>query len=1055
LIGGLLLTAVFGFAYWYLSSALLAARVAAKLAEMYGGRVTVGGASVGTKESTLRDVSFFEPDRPNRPWLTVDRIDTDLTLRGALQGKSPNHLELRGLTVLLRFDAQGKLLTQLPAHRPDQPNALGEVPEITVTGSKLFCVGPGRRQAAFEDVAGSFKPGLGRASISGHAVSPIYGGWTVDGWFDSAASTISLTATTDSELAVSQEMLERLPFLAPETWQQVQTHGDTTAAVTLVYDGAKNTLNYDVHLQTRAVDLRVAAIDLEGDDLSGQVRIADGQVWFQDVKGRLADGKIDIDGHLDLTQPALQLELTKATLEGVDARKLPASWSIPPQLTGSIDVAFKLTFSDGGGKIHISGTGSGEVREARLAGQPAAGPVKLALREAGAATFLDCQFHLPPSPMSALAAGFQSSLPPATEGLLELDAKASLPLDTIADARTYKGTGQGTLTAAKVLGLPLETLQLPLRIDEGDLHVDNAQGKLPEAGSFSASLVLNGSPPYNYRVDLGSIDLDLAVLEKLDPMLRPNFPVTGRLYGKAVLDGRIQPLLVNTVGSATLQNCEVGPIKAANLQGHWKGLWTPASDGHGPTLDIAADLTAPTMVSYGVHASDVSGAVRLEAGKFTGKMEGKTLGGTFEADAELDHVAQNVPGHPGTGKLRLHRIGLSRLAALGGGDGDYAIRGFADGEMAFQFDVDDFHPVGRGRITIGDLTWQDKLLTTRIQADVVLDPKELTVQDVSATIAQGTVLGRVVLPREPGRAGWFRIEIDGADAAQVLAPWPELAEHVAGSLEVRLRGTLGTEWSGSADLALQRGKILGVEVVEWRVPARWSLRPSDGQGQIEIRDSTAQVGQGRASAQASAMWDHGLTMTGQVQFVDVEMKQALSESKFGRGRATGRLDFGGDHMVGIDDLKATLDATMRSTQAFEIPLLRPVAPLLGLAPGTTFQSGEVKARLAKSVVHIEKLTMADGPLQLYADGNVTLQGRVDLELTANAGKLNNIAAMLGFRIPQTGFIGRDLLVKATTALSPRLMSMHIRGTLHEPRVEVVPLPILTEQALRFFAGALQ
>src|SRR5204862_3690349 len=114
--------------------------------------------------------------------------------------------------------------------------------------------------------------------------------------------------------------------------------------------------------------------------------------------------------------------------------------------------------------------------------------------------------------------------------------------------------------------------------------------------------------------------------------------------------------------------------------------------------------------------------------------------------------------------------------------------------------------------------------------------------------------------------------------------------------------------------------------------------------------------------------------------------------------------------------------------------------------------GDLRARLAKGVVYVERLSLQDGALQVYADGNLTLQGRVNLDVTANTGKLTNIGAALGWRVSPTGTIARELLKKATTALSPRLVHLHVTGTVREPTVQVTPLPLLTEQALRFFAG---
>src|SRR5271170_8217907 len=97
---------VFG-ARCYLASHWVAARVAAKLSELYGGVVQVGGARVGTSETVLFDVALFEPGDSVHPWLTIDRLEADLSLRDALSGASPTRVALHGPTVTLRFDEEG------------------------------------------------------------------------------------------------------------------------------------------------------------------------------------------------------------------------------------------------------------------------------------------------------------------------------------------------------------------------------------------------------------------------------------------------------------------------------------------------------------------------------------------------------------------------------------------------------------------------------------------------------------------------------------------------------------------------------------------------------------------------------------------------------------------------------------------------------------------------------------------------------------------------------------------------------------------------------------
>src|SRR5271163_4102409 len=80
------LTAVAGGVRYYLSSHFVAARVAAKLGELYGGRLQVGSADVGVQQTILRDVKLFEADDTKEPWLIADRLKADISLGDVLAG---------------------------------------------------------------------------------------------------------------------------------------------------------------------------------------------------------------------------------------------------------------------------------------------------------------------------------------------------------------------------------------------------------------------------------------------------------------------------------------------------------------------------------------------------------------------------------------------------------------------------------------------------------------------------------------------------------------------------------------------------------------------------------------------------------------------------------------------------------------------------------------------------------------------------------------------------------------------------------------------------------
>ena len=388
---------------FYLASDFVVAKVAAQLEELYGGTVHVGGAAVGTQHTVLTDVAFFEQGDTSQPWLRIDRLEADLSLADAVGGVAPSRLVVHGLTVTLKFDAEGRLLLDLPPRRANTNSPLEKLPKITVADSTIRLIGPGTRKLVFDDVALTLTPGTDRHTFQGQGRSPTCGTCTARGWIDCIQSQVLLMAQSVGDVAVTQPLLETLPFVEAETWQEVQAEGATPVVATLRYDWKKSKRSYRVELRPKKATIRVPAIDLAATDVAGSVEIADARVLLRDLQGQSSGGTLAVDGDLDFTQPGVCVDLTKLVVQDAKVRQLPAQWSLPPQLEGDLYGACRLRVVCHNGKTHAEGTGSGEVRQARLAGQPTAGPIRLELQEIDQNTHLRMDLHLPPCEMSTWA----------------------------------------------------------------------------------------------------------------------------------------------------------------------------------------------------------------------------------------------------------------------------------------------------------------------------------------------------------------------------------------------------------------------------------------------------------------------------------------------------------------------------------------------------------------------------------------------------------------------------------------------------------------------------
>jgi translocation and assembly module TamB len=260
---------------------------------------------------------------------------------------------------------------------------------------------------------------------------------------------------------------------------------------------------------------------------------------------------------------------------------------------------------------------------------------------------------------------------------------------------------------------------------------------------------------------------------------------------------------------------------------------------------------------------------------------------------------------------------------------------------------------------------------------------------------------------------------------------------------------------------LARGKVYGVDVAEWRLPVEFTYHPRHGRGQIDVRDSTAQLCQGRASGEASFGFGVTSRVEGNWRFTDLDLRSLMRSTgetgSMAAGRVTGRLKFGGNEVHSLDDVNATLDATLSQTQALQLPVLRLLVPFVrpGMA-STTFQKGDLQARMSKGVIRVQHLSLASDLMKMVVEGTMTKEGRLDLEATATTGTLtgldNATLLVLARDVPAVGPIPVALIAQLSTFLANRAIHLRISGTVRNPSVQVETAQLLTEEAIRLLLG---
>jgi hypothetical protein len=276
---------------------------------------------------------------------------------------------------------------------------------------------------------------------------------------------------------------------------------------------------------------------------------------------------------------------------------------------------------------------------------------------------------------------------------------------------------------------------------------------------------------------------------------------------------------------------------------------------------------------------------------------------------------------------------------------------------------------------------------------------------------------------------------------------------------MRLFTRLGPEWSGSGQVTMTRGKLFGVTVRDATFPLGWAFAPG-GPGELRLRDAAAQASRGRLTARATLAWGGETRLDGQTRFSGVDLGEFLrqyTDTRVAGGLASGRIDFGGRNLRSANDLTATVDASLAETTAFQVPVLRQVAPFIlpGVGANAMFQSGDLRGTLAGGVFRIQRLTLVGELARVFAEGTVTLQQRLNLDVTANTNQLGLDPAALrlfGLSLPAFGPIPLGLLNEASGHLSNVTISLRVTGTIRAPSIQVRPVQLLSDTAVRFFLG---
>lgn len=606
---------------------------------------------------------------------------------------------------------------------------------------------------------------------------------------------------------------------------------------------------------------------------------------------------------------------------------------------------------------------------------------------------------------------FKSPIP--IKGSLALGAKSTGTLSPFTATVTGKGTSSSLeISTAKVTSLQFKWSWLKERVlltnVTGVFHKGNLKGHV--------TIPLNEKAEGDLSIDFERIDLD-SLSKSFEA-----FPIP--LLG--VADGTVK-------GSLSA----VGPGKIRNI-------------------DVKTTFKSPQLSIRNIPTESLKGNIRYTQNRIVYDLQGRTLGGTFDVRGVWGAKA-DANEAPQTGKIRLIDIELSKLwNALATGNGKSPLSGKMSLKLDYEHDKETNFPVGTGQLSFARMRWGRVDVSSQLRGRIRVSREMVNVVDLEGDLAGGTLLLATNIDLEKWQRSRFQARLNRVSAQRLLKPFFAESPPISGKMDVSVQGQVSEQWRGQGRVAIQNGKLNNVSFTEWLIPFDFFYSPRRSSGEIDFRESRASIARGRVVTQGSFRWGTGNHLQAKAQFFGIDLQQLLRSTtirqRLGKGKISGRLQLTGRNIRSMKDLKGTLDAEFRDTQALTFPVLQQFRPFLrGQSPATTFQRGKLRADLSNGIVRIRPLALESEVLSLMAEGTVTVaQGRLNLDVNIRTGQLVVDPVILRLAGVAVGAPGSaQVATQLLTYLSNRVVHLRVRGTISNPSVRVEPLRILTQEGIRF------
>lgn len=477
---------------------------------------------------------------------------------------------------------------------------------------------------------------------------------------------------------------------------------------------------------------------------------------------------------------------------------------------------------------------------------------------------------------------------------------------------------------------------------------------------------------------------------------------------------------------------------------------------------VQASLDASKIVADAMPLGHIRARLTSEREVLHYQIGGEALEGQLDVQGEWRLPDAKHAEGINAGRMKLTKLQLHRASELLRQHGKLAaLEGEVSVEFDYRHDEATGRPLGAGRLEVDGVRWNDEQLADRVRGSISLLGDRVEIEELTGELAEGELLVHGVTYLAHDQRSMVDVELYGADFKRMLFAWPSLAEHSHGmaDLDLRLYHGRGQPWQMHGDLQLHEGEIGEVVVHNLRTPVEISFDPANWRRELRLQGLVIEMSPGRISGDVHLVAEDQLDLDVKGQVANVHLQKAFRHSPHnpkGSGAVSGAFHLSGRNVRSFHDLHGRIQAKLRD--AHGLPVLHHARTHTsgGLNAASRFSEGDVLATLSRGVLHIERLTLSGQKTQVYATGQASVGGKLGLEVTVKTNALSPAAQGVASAATELALLAAPplaLVLEANQLLTNQVIHLQVRGTMRSPSIRIRPLPLLGEEAIRFFLAA--